>query len=116
MKNGCKDHRGAIAAAAFRACIALRPGSAVCLYNRALVYDAMGRADEAYRDDTSALRLDPALAAASLNRGILAYHRGRHREAVADFERALLARPDRETRVRAVDNLSLARRALGQGR
>ena len=43
------------AVADFRACVAIEPGCAVAHYNRALAYDAVGRAEEAYRGYTKCL-------------------------------------------------------------
>src|SRR5207237_1086985 len=88
---------------AFTACIALaspneRPG---CLYNRARTYEAGGRIERApagpgrgrmqraLADYTRALELDPTLAPAALNRGLLRYHAKRYPEALRDIENAL---------------------------
>ena len=57
------------ACAAFRASIALAPEAAECYYNRALAYEALGRADAALSDYSRALELDPGLAAAARTAG-----------------------------------------------
>ena len=85
-------------AAAFRVCIALAPDSAECYYNRALALGALGLAGKAIDDYTRALRRDPSLGPAWLNRGMLRYRAGRLAEAEADLRQALAAtssRPDR---------------------
>ncbi|MBV8314739.1 MAG: tetratricopeptide repeat protein [Planctomycetaceae bacterium] len=73
---------------AFCACVALSP-RAECFYNRALAHEALGRTDRALRDYTRALRRDPALTEAALNRGRLSYHEGRLDAAAADLRHAL---------------------------
>jgi hypothetical protein len=65
------------AVAAFRTCIALAPTSAECFYNRARAADALQRTTQAFSDYSRALELDPELAVAALNRGILSYKAGR---------------------------------------
>jgi tetratricopeptide (TPR) repeat protein len=59
------------AAAAFTACVALAPDRAWCYYNRGLAYQALGRCGRALRDYDRALQLDPTLAEAAQNRGML---------------------------------------------
>jgi len=100
----CADRLGdaATAAAAFRTCIALAPGRAEVYCNRGRALAALGRKDEALgrkdealerkdealADYTQALRLDPKLAAAALNRGILHLQDKQYSKARADLERA----------------------------
>jgi tetratricopeptide (TPR) repeat protein len=74
---------------AFRVCVALAPTSAECFYNRARARQALGQDESALRDYDRALKLDPTLAGAALNRGILHYDSGRFSEAEADLNRAL---------------------------
>jgi tetratricopeptide (TPR) repeat protein len=100
------------AVADFRAALAIDPGSAVAHFNRALAYDALGRADLAYRGYSRAIELAPGMAAARLNRGILCYKTGRNAEAVADFDIGLGAGPDRDLSGRFWLNLALAQLAL----
>ncbi|MBN9518334.1 tetratricopeptide repeat protein [bacterium] len=95
------------AAAAFSACVALTP-AAECFYNRGLAFDRFGRADRALADYDAALRLDPALAPAALNRGVLHLAAGRLAAAEADFAHALRHGADPAV-VRA--NQDLVRRA-----
>jgi tetratricopeptide (TPR) repeat protein len=101
------------AAAAFRTCIALAPTTAECFYNRARAEDALEQTGQAFSDYSRALELDSGLAVAALNRGILSYKAGRADEAITDFHRALLAKPDSETMGRTYYNLALAHLAKG---
>jgi serine/threonine protein kinase/Tfp pilus assembly protein PilF len=68
------------AIAAFRVCIALAPETAECYYNRALAYEAAGDKAHAVRDYTRALKLDPSMTTAALNRGSLLAAMGRSQE------------------------------------
>lgn len=100
------------AVAAFRTCIAIRP-NAVCYYNRGLALEALGRIEPAKRDYGRALALDPGLASAALNRGILAYREGRHHDAIEDFQRALRTSSNPVLIGRLHYNLALAHLARG---
>jgi tetratricopeptide (TPR) repeat protein len=77
------------AVTAFTACIALAPGSAPCYHNRALAEESLGHTERALNDYDLALRHDPALAAAVLNRGLLHLRGQRYDQAAADLQRAL---------------------------
>src|SRR5206468_465067 len=66
-----------------------------CYYNRGLAHDGLGQSDRALHDYSEALRLDPKLAPAALNRAILHSRAGRLDDAEADLRRALDAAPDR---------------------
>ena len=79
---------------AFTTCAALAPDVAGCLYNRALAYQGWNRLDRALHDYDAALRLDPNLGVAALNRGILHCQEKRYPQACADFERALKSGAD----------------------
>jgi serine/threonine protein kinase len=57
------------ALSAFRICIALAPDRAECFYNCALAHAALGHTAESDRNYSRAVSLDPALAAAPLDRG-----------------------------------------------
>ncbi len=59
------------AVAAFSLCIGAAPGDGGCYYNRALAHAALGHIEQALADYDSALRLDPANAAAAANRRML---------------------------------------------
>src|SRR5262249_30854507 len=77
------------AVTAFCVCVALAPGEAECYFNRALARAALGSTGLALQDYDRALQLDPALAAAALNRGILHYREKRYTDAAADLRLAL---------------------------
>jgi serine/threonine protein kinase/tetratricopeptide (TPR) repeat protein len=83
-----RRQRHAEAVTAFTACISQSPDAALFRYNRALAYSACGDNDRALRDYDQALRLDPGLGQAALNRAMLHYQAKRFPEAVADLERA----------------------------
>ncbi|MHC5539672.1 tetratricopeptide repeat protein, partial [Singulisphaera rosea] len=100
------------AVATFRTCIAIRP-NAVCYYNRGLALEALGKIESAKRDYGRALSLDPGLASAALNRGILAYHEGRNHEAIEDFQRGLRSSSNPVLIGRLHYNLALVHLARG---
>jgi serine/threonine protein kinase/Flp pilus assembly protein TadD len=83
-----RQDRYADAVTAYSVCIGAAPEAAGCFYNRALAFDALGRAEQALRDYDQALRLDPTLAVAALNRGMLHYRAQRLGAALDDLERA----------------------------
>jgi tetratricopeptide (TPR) repeat protein len=83
-----RQGRYADAVTAYSVCIGAAPEAAGCFCNRALAFDALGRAEQALQDYDQALRLDPTLAAATLNRGLLHYRARRYAAAVADLQRA----------------------------
>lgn len=76
------------AALAFTVCIVLADGAAWTYYNRGLANARLERAEAARRDFDRALALDPQLADAALDRGLLSYHERRYAEAIADLQRA----------------------------
>jgi serine/threonine protein kinase/tetratricopeptide (TPR) repeat protein len=76
------------AVAAYSVCVGAAPEAAGCFYNRALAFDALGRTEQALHDYDQALQLDPTLAVAVLNRGMLHYRAKRHAAAIADLRRA----------------------------
>jgi tetratricopeptide (TPR) repeat protein len=76
------------AVAAFGVCIGASPQSGACFCNRGIAFAALGLTDAALRDFDQALRLDPTLATAALERARLQVRAGRFTEALADFERA----------------------------
>ena len=81
-----RSGRHAEAVAAFSVCIALADNPAVCFYNRALAYRALGLADEAAHDQDQALRFDPSLTAAARER--LQPPSGQFVDAVASLARS----------------------------
>jgi tetratricopeptide (TPR) repeat protein len=76
---------------AFCVCIALAPTKAPCYFNRGVAYAALGgtELERARRDYEQALRLDPDLVMAALNRGIVYLRMGQYSEAIADLDYAL---------------------------
>ena len=75
------------ATTAFSVCIGAAPKAASCFYNRGRSFAALGDADRALSDYDQALRFDPTLAAAALNRGLLLLRAGRFAEFGRDFVR-----------------------------
>jgi tetratricopeptide (TPR) repeat protein len=74
---------------AFSVCVALAPESAGVLFNRAGALSALGCDDQALVDYDRALRLEPTLAPAALNRGLLHFRAKRFGEAIRDLQTAL---------------------------
>jgi serine/threonine protein kinase/tetratricopeptide (TPR) repeat protein len=105
--------RLADALAEFGICAALQRTSAECYHNRARVAEAMGRLDQATRDYSRAVDLDPRLTPALLNRGVIAYKNGRYAAAVLDLERALDSAADSTNKAQIHYNLALACFASG---
>jgi serine/threonine protein kinase/tetratricopeptide (TPR) repeat protein len=58
------------ALSAFEVCVALSPGTAACYFNRGRAHEALGHADLARRDYDHARRLESAMDAAGMNRGL----------------------------------------------
>ncbi len=118
-----RQGRYSAAVAAYSVCIGVAREPAPCFYNRALAFEALGQTEQALRDYDQALRLDPGLADAALNRGMLHYRAKRYDAAITDLQRAFelsadpavvffdlaLANLARGERAAALDNL---RRAL----
>jgi len=118
-----RQGRYSAAVAAYSVCIGAAREPAPCFYNRALAFEALGQTEQALRDYDQALRLDPGLADAALNRGMLHYRAKRYDAAITDLQRAFelsadpavvffdlaLANLARGERAAALDNL---RRAL----
>jgi serine/threonine protein kinase/Tfp pilus assembly protein PilF len=81
------------AVVAYSVCLALAPDSAWCYYNRGLSLLDIGNLDRALdrarRDFDRALAVDPHLAAASLQRGLLNYREKNYDAALSDLKRAL---------------------------
>ncbi|HVA45421.1 MAG TPA: tetratricopeptide repeat protein [Pirellulales bacterium] len=76
------------AVTAFTVCLVLADRAPWCYYNRGLANAQLARNDAARRDFDRALDLDPKLAAAALDRGMLSYRDGRYDEALIDLQRA----------------------------
>jgi serine/threonine protein kinase/Flp pilus assembly protein TadD len=106
-----RSRRYADAVRSFSVAVALAPKSAECYYNRALAEAGEGSLPRALRDYDRALQLDPALAAARLNRGILHFQEKRYAEALTDL---LQAARDGADPVLAHYNLALVWLAQGE--
>jgi tetratricopeptide (TPR) repeat protein len=98
------------AVSAFRVCTALAPQAPECCFNRARAYEGLGRTASARADYDRALRLNPTLAAASVNRGLLHYREKRLPEAAADLRQALANGADPATVHYNLALVDLARR------
>jgi eukaryotic-like serine/threonine-protein kinase len=77
------------AVSSFSLCIGAVPDLAAIHYERALAYAALRQPDLAIRDYGRALELDPTLAGAALNRGMLHFEAGRFTKAEKDLQHAL---------------------------
>jgi tetratricopeptide (TPR) repeat protein len=99
------------AVADFTACIALAHESGWCYHNRAMAYTELKLLDRAYNDYDRALALDPTLAPALLNRGLLHYRQQRYAEALVDLQHALDGGANPTT---ANFSLALVHRARGE--
>jgi serine/threonine protein kinase len=105
----------------FSVCIGASPRVPSCWFNRALSCAALGDIEQAVRDYQTAFRLDPSLAVAALNCGILHYEAGRYAAAETDLRSALKAGADPATVCfnlalvfRATHNLSAALESVAQ--
>ena len=99
------------AALAYSVCIGAAPDAAGCFYNRALAFTALGQQAQALADYDRALQLDPKLAAAALNRGMLHYRGKRYALAAADLRHAAVLGADP-----ALVHYDLALVELGRGK
>ncbi|MCC6418315.1 MAG: protein kinase [Gemmataceae bacterium] len=82
-----KEH--VLAAGDFGTCVGLWPEFGWGFFCRGWLFDATGRKAEAVEDYTAALKRDPGLAPAYLNRGLACLELKRPADALADFDRAL---------------------------
>jgi serine/threonine protein kinase/Tfp pilus assembly protein PilF len=73
----------------YRAALALWPDSYELHFNRALVYQRLGRRDRAAADFDEAIRLRPTDAEVHLNRALLRGEMGKHAEAIEDLNLAV---------------------------
>jgi serine/threonine protein kinase/Flp pilus assembly protein TadD len=108
--------RHAEAVAAFSVCIGAAPGIAGSYFNRALAYTALGLDEPARRDYDQALRLDPHLAAAALNRGMLHHRARRFAQAEVDLQQALTLGADPATVFYDLAVVQLARQNAASAR
>jgi tetratricopeptide (TPR) repeat protein len=77
-------------------CLSLDPeyGGAATYNNRGIAYKNLGRYQDAIRDYTRALSIDPDNASAYINRGFAYDELGRYQDAIRDCTRALSIDPD----------------------
>jgi serine/threonine protein kinase/Tfp pilus assembly protein PilF len=115
------QHRYREAVLSFSVCIGASPKVPACWFNRALSCAALGDVEQAVRDYQTAFRLDPSLAVAALNCGILHYQAGRYAKAEKELRSALKAGADPATVCfnlalvfRATHNLSGALESVAQ--
>jgi len=80
------------AATAFSVCIGIAPDVACPYFNRALAFTGLGKADLAVRDFSHVLRLEPHMASALRNRGLLHLQARRFADAEADLQQAALGK------------------------
>jgi serine/threonine protein kinase/Flp pilus assembly protein TadD len=92
-----RAHKFEDAVHAFHICIVLSPETAECYYNRGLASQELGDLKRALADYDQALRRNPALTDAALNRAILLYRQRRYDEAMSDLKRALDSGPRAST-------------------
>lgn len=76
------------AVTAFSVCIGAAPDGAACFYNRGRSYAALGNAEKALDDYDQAVRLDPKLVPAIINRALLQCRMGRFAEMWRDLVRS----------------------------
>ena len=82
------------AGAEFNQALAMKPDMPEAVYGLALVFDSLGRLDEAINAYTRALRLNLAYADAHFNLARILAAQGRSAEAIAHYEEVLKLRPD----------------------
>jgi tetratricopeptide (TPR) repeat protein len=116
-----RQHRYREAVLSFSVCIGASPRDPAFWFNRALSCAALGDVEQAMSDYQTAFRLDPSLAAAALNCGILHYEAGRYDLAETQFHSALIAGANPATVhfnlalvFRATRNLSAALESVAQ--
>jgi Flp pilus assembly protein TadD len=116
-----RQHRYREAVLSFSVCIGASPRVPACWFNRALSCAALGDVEQAMRDYQTAFRLDPSLAVAALNCGILHFEAGRYAAAETHLRSALKAGADPATVYfnlalvfRATHNLSAALESIAQ--
>ena len=87
--------------------------SAWMYFNRGLAFRAIGRLEDAHRDYSKAIELDPAFAAAYANRGNVRILRNDIRGGIADLRKALALDPTDNVTRGNVDAIETALRKIG---
>ena len=82
-------------------------------FNRGLAFKVLGKLDEAHRDYSKVLELDPSFAAAYANRGNVRIIRNNVSGAMADFRKALALDPNDDVTRANFEAIEAALRKVG---
>ena len=85
-------------------------------FNRGLAFKVLGKLDDAHRDYSRAIELDPSFAAAYANRGNVRIIRNDVKGAMADFRKALALDPNDDVTRANVEAIEAALRKVGAGK
>jgi tetratricopeptide (TPR) repeat protein len=85
-------------------------------FNRGLAFKVLGKLDEAHRDYSKAIELDPSFAAAYANRGNVRIIRNNVSGAMADFRKALALDPNDDATRANFEAIEAALRKVGAGK
>jgi tetratricopeptide (TPR) repeat protein len=85
-------------------------------FNRGLAFKVLGKLDEAHRDYSKAIELDPSFAAAYANRGNVRIIRNNVNGAMADFRKALALDPSDDVNRANFEAIEAALRNVGAGK
>jgi tetratricopeptide (TPR) repeat protein len=85
-------------------------------FNRGLAFKVLGKLDEAHRDYSKAIKLDPSFAAAYANRGNVRIIRNNVSGAMADFRKALALDPSDDVTRANFEAIEAALRKVGAGK
>ena len=85
-------------------------------FNRGLAFKVLGKLDEAHRDYSRAIELDPSFAAAYANRGNVRIIRNDVNGAMADFRKALALDPNDDVTRANFEAIEAALRKVGAGK
>jgi serine/threonine protein kinase/tetratricopeptide (TPR) repeat protein len=99
---------------AWSCAIALRPNSAVCRFDRALVHEALGRPDKALTDLLSALEIEPTMGSAAFRAGMHLATKGDEAQALRWFDVAANHCDDFRTRTHAWARIVAIHSAAGR--
>ena len=85
-------------------------------FNRGLAFKVLGKLDDAHRDYSRAIELDPSFAAAYANRGNVRIIRNDVKGAMADFRKALALDPNDDVTRANVEAIEAALKKIGAGK
>ena len=85
-------------------------------FNRGLAFKVLGKLDDAHRDYSRAIELDPSFAAGYANRGNVRIIRNDVKGAMADFRKALALDPNDDVTRANLDAIEAALRKVGAGK